>query len=106
MGWEKLWVHGIRTVVDLRNDDELNRDAVARPSSLNTVRIAHDAVEDTLGSLDVEARLRDGGLTESDLAALRERMPTPSAAVCLDRMASAPHVRAGLGRRGIPSGRC
>jgi len=39
---------------------------------------APQVIMDTLESVDVEARLRDGGLTDSDLAALRRRMLTPS----------------------------
>jgi protein-tyrosine phosphatase len=45
-GWAALEAHGIRTVVDLRNDDEIGADAAPRPPSLRTVRVALDGAED------------------------------------------------------------
>jgi protein tyrosine/serine phosphatase len=45
-GWAALQRHGIRTIVDLRNDDELHRDA-GRPTGVTTVRAPLDGVEDT-----------------------------------------------------------
>lgn len=45
-GWAALVEHGIRTVIDLRNDDEVGADAAARPENVDTVRIALDDVED------------------------------------------------------------
>src|SRR5688500_13118153 len=45
-GWAALVDHGVRTVVDLRNDDERGADAAARPPGLHTVHIALDASED------------------------------------------------------------
>lgn len=32
-GWASLWRHGIRTVVDVRNDDELTADAASGPAA-------------------------------------------------------------------------
>lgn len=45
-GWEQLEAHGVRTVVDLRNEDEYGEDAAARPASVQTVRIPLDEVDD------------------------------------------------------------
>jgi protein-tyrosine phosphatase len=44
-GWEALRAYGIRTIVDLRNDDE--RDLGARPAEITTVHVPLDGVEDT-----------------------------------------------------------
>ncbi|MGH3777435.1 MAG: tyrosine-protein phosphatase [Pseudonocardiaceae bacterium] len=44
-GWSALHAHGIRTIIDLRNDDELTRD-VQRPAGLDIVRRPLDAAED------------------------------------------------------------
>lgn len=45
-GWAALVAHGVRTVIDLRNDDELGEDAAARPPEVATVRIPLDVTED------------------------------------------------------------
>ena len=45
-GWEALGAHGIRTIVDLRNEDELRPDLV-RPAGVTTVHVPLDGVEDT-----------------------------------------------------------
>lgn len=45
-GWLALHEHGIRTIIDLRNDDELTRDA-ERPAGLHIVRRPLDSAEDT-----------------------------------------------------------
>ena len=45
-GWEAAVAHGIRTVIDLRNDDEIGTDASPRPGSLTTVRVPLDDVDD------------------------------------------------------------
>jgi hypothetical protein len=45
-GWDALMAHGIRTIVDLRNDDERVADA-ARPGEIATVHVALDGAEDT-----------------------------------------------------------
>jgi hypothetical protein len=57
----------VRTVVDLRNDDEVAAGAAApRPDGIPTVRVPLDGVE---------AVLRDrGGLTHDDIAPLRARL--------------------------------
>lgn len=46
-GWRALEEYGIRTVVDLRNDDELAPDLAPRPGSIETVHLALDGVEET-----------------------------------------------------------
>lgn len=45
-GWAALSAHGIRTVIDLRNDDELGADAAPRPAPVKTMRMPLDASED------------------------------------------------------------
>ncbi len=45
-GWSALEAHGVRTVVDLRNDDELDPDAAPRPPSVTTVRVPIDDIGD------------------------------------------------------------
>jgi protein tyrosine/serine phosphatase len=46
-GWVALEAHGVRTVIDLRNPDEIGEDAAARPRGVTTVRIPLDGMEDT-----------------------------------------------------------
>jgi protein-tyrosine phosphatase len=46
-GWRALERYGIRTVVDLRNPDEIGEDAAPRPPGLTTIRIPLDGMEDT-----------------------------------------------------------
>jgi protein-tyrosine phosphatase len=46
-GWAALDAHGIRTVIDLRNPDEIGEDDAPRPDHLTTVRIPLDGMEDT-----------------------------------------------------------
>lgn len=45
-GWEALVDYGIRTVIDLRNDDEVGPDAVSRPANVTTIHLPLDASED------------------------------------------------------------
>jgi len=45
-GWTALVEHGVRTVIDLRNDDEVGEDAAPRPADVATVRIPLDVSED------------------------------------------------------------
>jgi protein-tyrosine phosphatase len=45
-GWAALEDHGIRTVIDLRNDDELAEDLAPRPRGLTTLHLPLDGVED------------------------------------------------------------
>ena len=46
-GWAALEAHGVRTVIDLRNDDELGEDLAPRPPGLTTLHLPLDGVEDT-----------------------------------------------------------
>ena len=45
-GWAELERYGIRTVVDLRNDDEIAGDVHSRPESITTVRVPLDDIDD------------------------------------------------------------
>lgn len=45
-GWAALVEHGVRTVIDLRNDDELGEDAAPRPAEVTTAHIPLDVSED------------------------------------------------------------
>ena len=46
-GWAALEAHGVRTVIDLRNDDELGTDVAPRPAGITTLHLPLDGVEDT-----------------------------------------------------------
>jgi protein-tyrosine phosphatase len=45
-GWERLENHGVRTVIDLRNEDEWGEDAAPRPPAVETIRIPLDETAD------------------------------------------------------------
>ena len=45
-GWAALTDHGVRTVIDLRNDDELGSDVAPRPQSVTTLHLPLDAAEE------------------------------------------------------------
>jgi protein-tyrosine phosphatase len=45
-GWSALQAYGVRTIVDLRNDDELRPDVAPRPESVTTVHLPLDGIED------------------------------------------------------------
>jgi hypothetical protein len=45
-GWSALQEHGIRTIIDLRNDDEITPDIAHRPPDLLLVRLPMDAAQD------------------------------------------------------------
>jgi len=45
-GWAALEGYGIRTIIDLRNDDERHGDPAARPARVATVQLPLDGVED------------------------------------------------------------
>jgi len=45
-GWAALLDHGVREVVDLRNDDERGADAAPRPPDVTAVHVPLDASED------------------------------------------------------------
>lgn len=62
-GWAALLDLGIRTVIDLRNDDEITADVSARPEGLETVRIPLDDIDD----LVLWDHIRDNELDGSPL---------------------------------------
>ena len=43
-GWAAAWAHGVRTVVDLRDDDEREPDQAPRPTGITTVHVPLDPV--------------------------------------------------------------
>lgn len=45
-GWDALAAHGVRTILDLRNDDERRDDVSPRPPGLTTIHLPLDGVED------------------------------------------------------------
>lgn len=45
-GWATLVGHGVRTVIDLRNDDEVGEDVAPQPDDVTTIRIPLDVSED------------------------------------------------------------
>lgn len=45
-GWDALTEYGVRSVLDLRNDDELGPDAAPRPRSVRTLHLPLDASEE------------------------------------------------------------
>jgi protein-tyrosine phosphatase len=45
-GWTALSAHGVRTILDLRNDDELGADASPRPASVTTIHLPLDGSKD------------------------------------------------------------
>jgi protein tyrosine/serine phosphatase len=45
-GWAALQAHGVRTIIDLRNDHERGVDASARPAGITTLELPLDGVED------------------------------------------------------------
>jgi protein tyrosine/serine phosphatase len=46
-GWKALESHGVRTIVDLRNEDEIEPDIAARPQTLTTKHMPIDDPSDT-----------------------------------------------------------
>ncbi len=47
VGWAAAYDHGVRTVLDLRNDEEIEPDAAPRPPGMVTVRVPLDDSADT-----------------------------------------------------------
>ena len=46
-GWSALEAHGVRTIIDLRNDDERALDASRRPDGIATLHLPLDAIDDS-----------------------------------------------------------
>jgi protein-tyrosine phosphatase len=59
-GWQALLDHGVRTVVDLRNDDERGDDKAPRPAGIETVHAPLDGSSDRAFWDPVEQRLEFG----------------------------------------------
>jgi len=45
-GWAAVEAHGVRTVIDLRNPDEIGTDAAPRPDAITTVWLPLDGMQD------------------------------------------------------------
>jgi hypothetical protein len=45
-GWAALEAHGVRTVIDLRNEDELRADVAPRSAGVSTIHLPLDAADD------------------------------------------------------------
>jgi protein tyrosine/serine phosphatase len=46
-GWLALHAHGVRTIIDLRNDDEREPDRAPRPGDLTTLELPLDAIDES-----------------------------------------------------------
>ena len=98
-GWAALTAHGVRTIIDLRNDDELERDVTPRPASVITHHLPLDGADDREFWDTWDSGPQFG--TPLYYRPHLERMPQRSAAV-LAAIANAPPggvaVHCGLGR--------
>lgn len=47
VGWDRVWQHGVRTIIDLTGPDEEELDRAARPAGLSTIRVPLDDTSDT-----------------------------------------------------------
>ena len=98
-GWMALTAYGVRTIIDLRNDDERGGDMTPRPASVTTEHLPLDGSDDRefWGVWDSGPQFGTPLYYRPHL----ERMPQRSAAV-LAAIASAPPggvvVHCGLGR--------
>src|SRR4051794_2307251 len=98
-GWAALDAHGVRTVIDLRNDDELAEDAAPRPAGLTTLHRPLDGVEDTEFWKDWHGRPEFG--TPIYYGPFLRRFPERTAAVFTAIAAAEPGgvaVHCGVGR--------
>jgi protein-tyrosine phosphatase len=59
-GWQALLDHGVRTVVDLRNEEERGQDAAPRPPEIETVHVPLDGRTDRSFWEPIEERLEFG----------------------------------------------
>lgn len=102
-GWGALARYGIRTIIDLRNDDEVRGDTSPRPPSLSTLHLPLDGWDDREFWDAWDSGPQFG--TPLYYRPHLERMPRPSAAV-LGAIAKAPpggvvfHCGAGRDRAG------
>jgi protein-tyrosine phosphatase len=102
-GWEALLAYGVRTVVDLRDDDEIGPDAAVRPAEITTVQVPLDGSDDR----EFWAEWRSGPQFGTPLyyGPHLERMPERSAAAIEAIARAAPggvafHCQGGRDRSG------
>ena len=98
-GWAALEAHGVRTVIDLRNDDELGEDVAPRPASITTLHLPLDGVEDTEFWKDWHGRPEFG--TPIYYGPFLDRFPERTAAVLAAIARAQPGgvaVHCGIGR--------
>jgi protein-tyrosine phosphatase len=98
-GWAALEAHGVRTVIDLRNDDELAPDRAPRPAGLTTLHLPLDGVEDTVFWQDWHGRPEFG--TPLYYRPFLDHFPERTAAVLSAIARAAPGgvaVHCGIGR--------
>jgi protein tyrosine/serine phosphatase len=98
-GWAALEAHGVRTVIDLRNDDELGTDAAPRPAGITTLHLPLDGVEDTAFWQDWHSRPEFG--TPIYYRPFLDHFPERTAAVFRALASAAPGgvaVHCGIGR--------
>jgi protein tyrosine/serine phosphatase len=98
-GWAALEAHGVRTVIDLRNEDELASDLAPRPAGLTTLHLPLDGVEDTEFWKDWHGRPEFG--TPLYYRAFLDHFPARTAAVLTAIARAQPGgvaVHCGIGR--------
>jgi hypothetical protein len=103
-GWRAVEEHGVRTIIDLRNDDERNVDPAKRPETIATMSIPIDHIDD----VEFWAPWRSGWQFGTPLfyAAHVARFPEATASV-IGAIARAPsggvvvHCAAGRDRTGL-----
>jgi hypothetical protein len=94
-GWQAVEAHGIRTIIDLRNDDERNVDG-ARPRTVDTISIPIDNMEDA----EFWAPWRSGWQFGTPLYVLSRSMPEPDAGTEADKGTALGLDRAAVPHRG------
>lgn len=102
-GWAQLEAHGVRTVIDLRNEDECGEDVAPRPAGVETIRIPLDETADREFWDDWESGLQYA--TPLYYGAHLHRFPEKSAAVLVAIAAAPPggvafHCAGGRDRSG------
>jgi protein-tyrosine phosphatase len=98
-GWAALEASGVRTVIDLRNDEELGKDAAPRPAGVTTLHLPLDGIEDTEFWKDWQGRPEFG--TPLYYRAFLDHFPDRTAAVITAIARAEPGgvaVHCGIGR--------
>jgi protein-tyrosine phosphatase len=105
-GWDALWAHGVRTIIDLRNDDEREVNPNPNQAKFVTVHVPIDDVADTV----LWDEIRQNRLNGSPLyyKLFLERKPERCAAAIAAVAAASPggvliHCGAGRSRTGLIS---